>query len=366
MEYIEFLVLKASQNIGDLYLGVMSAWDLYEIAEVDRIRMINLKVPKYAGYQRALADERVTSIKDYLSTPKSTFPNAIICSLDSEFIEEWEDIEGIANLSRVKIQRDTGAIRIIDGQHRAAALDAADESFQVLVSFFIDLNVVQSAGIFAKINSTQRAVNPSIAFQLFGYSEDRSPQKTAHEIAQIMNTTEGSPFYKMLRMLGTKDSWAIGTLSQSTFAKQLMQLYSRKPEDDQNRYLRGEELEDYLGYPLRNWFKEEKDERILEVVWKYFFNIAETWQDQWTGQDGTSILTKTTGYSAFMQLLKRWLESNRADEVINDEGVQEAFIAIKERYETEDKRFVRANYPAGNQGIQLLRNALLDDLNIEV
>lgn len=362
---IEVAAIKAVQNIGDLYVAVVNAADLLAIAEVDRIRMRMFKVPKYAGYQRALSETRVKSIRDYLSTPRSTFPNSIICSLDSQFIEAWDDVDPERGLSRIRILRDAGAVKIIDGQHRTAALDQASADFEVVVTFFVDLDVPRSAEIFSKINSTQKAVNPSIAFQLFGYSEDRSPQRTAHEISEIMNTTEGSPFYRRLRMLGTKDSWSLGTLSQATFAKQLMRLYTRKPEEDQNALLRRDQLKDYPGYPMRSWFAEGLDEEILQTTWKYFYRVAETWPEQWADSTGHSILTKTTGYTALVEVMRSWLRGERRDEVMQDEGVQDAFAAIKDKYETDEYRFVRDNYPAGNQGVQLLRNRLLEDLRIE-
>ena len=323
MSTIVIPVIRAHQNIGDLYNGVMSAKDLFDIAEADRIRLKNLEVPKYAGYQRALVPDRVEAIRDYLTTPRSTFPNAIIISLDSEYINEWENIKnGFSEGSILTIRREIGAARIIDGQHRGAALDVAAEDFHVIVTIFVDLVTPKCAEIFAKINSTQKAVNPSIAFQLFGYAEDRSPQRTAHEIAQTLNTSDRSPFYKKLRMLGTKDHWAEGGLSQSTFCKEMMRLYVKNPEQDENRLLRGEELDSYPRYPLRSFFIERTDKKILEVMWKFFYHVATTWRDQWQDVDGDSVLTKTTGYAAFMRVLRQWLLGKRAQEVLADVDVK--------------------------------------------
>jgi DGQHR domain-containing protein len=360
---IEIPVTRVHQNVGDFYVGVMNAMDLYHIAEADRIRLRDLKIPKYAGYQRALLEDRVENIRLFLSTPESTFPNAIILSIDSDSIVNWEDVKGDYGTSILKIKREGKVAKIIDGQHRAAALDVAEEGFQVIVSLFVDLEMARCARIFAKINSTQKAVNPSIAFQLFGYSEERSPQRTAHEIAEKLNTTEGSPFYKRLLMLGTKDEWSKGTLSQSSFCKELMRLFSKDPVKDEYRLLNKQKLESYSGYPLRDFFRKGDDSKILEVVWKYFFNIATTWKSQWEQKE--SILPKTTGYSAFMQVLRSWLKSERSNEVLQDTGVKEAFHKIRQKYETDQHRFVRKNYPAGNQGVIMLRNELLKDLELE-
>lgn len=199
---------------------------------------------------------------------------------------------------------------------------------------------------------------------MFGYAEGRSPQRTAHEIAQTLNTTEGSPFYRRLRMLGTKDDWSIGTLSPSTFCKQLMRLYTKNPQQDENNLLLRKALESYYGHPLRSLFIEGKDDQILKITWRFFYHIAKTWPDQWSVQNVDSILVRTTGYAAFVEVLRAWLLSPRAREVLQDMGVREALDDIKDRYSASESRFVRANYPAGNQGVQRLRNGLVRDLGL--
>lgn len=365
METIKIPVIRVRQSEWDMYVGVIAAHDLYFMAEVDRIRLKELRIPKYAGYQRALIEDRVESIRDYLSTPDSTFPNTIIVSIDSEFIEEWNPINDEFELTSIFVKREQGAIRIIDGQHRCAALDAADDSFRVIVTMFVDLEIAKCARIFAKINSTQKSVNPSIAYQLFGYAEDRSPQKTGHDIAELLNTTDGSPFFKKLRMLGTRDDWNAGTLSQATFCKYLMQLYTKKPEQDENALLRGETLRVYEGYPLREFFIKNNDKGILEVIWRFFYNVANNWPEQWDDESGKSILVKTTGYTAFVQVLKEWLLGADRSEVIKDKGVVERLKKIKERYDDQEHRFTRQNYPAGSQGFSELRNKLLLDLELK-
>lgn len=362
---IELPVVRVHQNDFDLYIGVINAKKLYEISTVDRIRLETLKIPKYAGYQRALVDSRVDDIREYLKTPNSTFPNAIIVSLDSDSIENWEEISSNNTISILKIIEQKSALTVIDGQHRTAALDNAPDDFEVILTILVDLDIIQSAEIFAKINSTQKTVNPSIAFQLFGYSKQRSPQKTAHDIANTLNTTKGSPFYKKLRMLGTKDDWTIGTLSQSTFAKNLMKLYTRDYTRDEYYLLGGKELEQYSGYPLRHYFISDKDEEILKIVWRYYFVIATTWPNQWNDNSGSSCLLKTTGFNAFNEVLKKWLLSDRSNEVQNEGALKNRLSKIKNRYEKEDKMFIRKNYPAGHQGVVILRNQLLEDLELK-
>jgi DGQHR domain-containing protein len=361
---IQIPVLSIKQNNWQIYVGSINAMDLFETSKSDKLRLENIRIPKYAGYQRPLVKERVEEIKDYLNTQISTFPNSIIVSLDSEYIKNWTEIQENKNVGFIEIEKEPGVFTIIDGQHRAAALDAASENFKVILSIFIDLEIIKAAEIFAKINSTQKAVNPSIAFELFGYSDRRSPQRTAHDIAKVLNETIGSPFYKKLRMLGTKDDWAKGNLSQSTFAKALFKLFTKNHVEDENALIRGEKLVDYPNYPLRKYFIAEEDNEILSIVWKFFFHVANTWPEQWSDSNVLSILKKTTGYISFIEILKIWLIKDPT-QVLNDEILIKTLDSIKDKYSSDEFCFIKDTYPAGSQGVIKLRDQLLVDLNLE-
>jgi hypothetical protein len=65
-----------------------------------------------------------------------------------------------------------------------------------------------------------------------------------------------------------------------------------------------------------------------------------------------------------MEVLKKWLLSDRKEEVLNDTLVKEKFMRIKDKYENLSFRFIRENYPAGHQGVVKLRNNLLSDLEL--
>jgi len=356
-------IINVKQKEWDMYIASIKAYDLFRISSVDRLRLEELSIPKYAGFQRPIVVERVNSIRDFLTTPNAIFPNSIIVSLASEYIEKWEEATKGSPLSTLTIKDEPNALTIIDGQHRTAALDSAPEDFFVILTIFIDLDIIKSAEIFAKINSTQKAVNPSISYQLFGYAETRSPQKTAHDIASVLNTREGSPFYQRLKMLGTKDEWTSGDLSQATFSKYLMSLYCNKPQQDENAILRNEDIKMYSGYPLRILFKNKDDNKILKIFWEYFYIIASTWPEQWNKQNQNSIIIKTTGYVSFIQILKKLL----LDEIIsppnyNMDKFKSMLEKIKPLYDSEDKKFIKGNYPAGNQGVTVLRDSLEKDL----
>jgi len=364
MPNIKLPVIRIRQNDWDMYFGKINAADLYNSSTSDRIRLEELEIPKYAGFQRPLVESRVNEIKDFLSTPDANFPNSIIVTLDSESIVDWQEVKGHPDVGCIEVKPSDGAFTIIDGQHRTAALIAASPDFEVLVTIFVDLDIKKCAQIFAKINSTQKAVNPSIAFQLFGYSDKRSPQRTAHDIAVIMNVTDGSPFYKKIKMLGSRDEWANGNLSQSTFAKHLMRLYTTNPGRDENRLLRSQLMEDDQKIPLRSYFIKERDKDILKLVWNYFLQIAKTWPEQWDDTSGKSVLVKTTGFASFMEILLLWLRSEHKDELLKNKGIEERFKKCQAFFREDANNFIRENYPAGHQGVVKLREILKEEMRL--
>ena len=106
-----------------------------------------------------------------------------------------------------------------------------------------DLTIEEKAYVFSTINSNQTKVPPSLIFDLFDVSNLRSPNKTVHHIARVMNCSVESPFYNRLKMLGKKEqSQKNATLSQGTFAKTILMLISKDPNEDARLIKRGLKL----------------------------------------------------------------------------------------------------------------------------
>ncbi len=91
---------------------------------------------------------------------------------------------------------------IIDGQHRlfSFAHCASDRmGMSLLCSIYFDLPKPFQANLFATINSTQKRVDRSLTFELFGYNildEPESmwgPDKLAVFLARKLNTDPSSP-----------------------------------------------------------------------------------------------------------------------------------------------------------------------------
>jgi hypothetical protein len=66
-----------------------------------------------------------------------------------------------------------------------------------------------------------------------------------------------------------------------------------------------------------------------------------------------------------MAVLRKWLLGASSAQVLKEKGVRETLGRIREHYVGAEGRFVRENYPAGNQGVQLLRNRLIEHLKLE-
>ncbi len=122
---------------------------------------------------------------------------------------------------------------IIDGQHRIEGIKKSSkiDDFELPITLMFNLTEEEKAYIFSIINSKQTKVPKSLIYDLFFLSEERSPQKTCHEIARLFNSDENSSFFKRLKMLGRKEHQE-ASLSQGSFIKYLLPNISKKPDED--------------------------------------------------------------------------------------------------------------------------------------
>src|SRR6202023_2453792 len=102
-----------------------------------------------------------------------------------------------AETKRLEIRRDERVAKVLDGQHRIEGLRALlseNRPFELVITIFVDADIEEQALIFATINKTQTKVSKSLVYDLFELAKSRSPQKTCHNIAMLLNQQEGSPF----------------------------------------------------------------------------------------------------------------------------------------------------------------------------
>ena len=218
---IELDYLLVTQPIGDFYLTSIKASVLLPLVGVER------RSSSPSGIQRDLSKERVKEIAEYCKDPDATFPTSIIINILSEYVNiDFERKKIIIDNTQNSIVG-----HIIDGQHRLFGISESDnlEDFYLPVVIMFDLTQEQQAYVFSIINSKQTKVTKSLIYDLFDLAENRSPQKTAHVIARVLNKDPESPFYNRLKMLGKKEEGQVNaTLSQGTFVSQLLRLISKK------------------------------------------------------------------------------------------------------------------------------------------
>ena len=187
---MEFNYIEVKQPIGSFYLCSIPAVDLLPIVSVVSRR------DSSEGIQRELSSKRIKEIGEYCSDPDAVFPTPIVVSVNEDAnVKINEKRNTITILGNEKIGE------VIDGQHRLWGIEESHNitDFDLPVVLMFDLTTEEKAYIFSTINSNQTKVNPSLIYDLFEVSRERSPQKTVHEIARVMNYNEGSPFLIALK-----------------------------------------------------------------------------------------------------------------------------------------------------------------------
>jgi DGQHR domain-containing protein len=298
---LEVPCFSVVQPIGEFYLGKLSAADVIKYVSILR-RGLSEEEQKYV--QRQLADNRQREIADFVTDPDATFPTSIIVSVH-------EDVVTIDKKhSKLIFKFDDKLGEVLDGQHRLEGLHLAMEegaakrvgAFELPVVFMLNLSPDDKAYIFSVINSKQTKVPTSLIFDLFGMQTSRSPKKTCHDIAQSLNTKEDSPFYRGVKMLGNK-IFESEYLTQGAFAKYLLKLISKTPEEDARREKAKKPLLPDPDLPFRDFYIRREDGIIAKVMENYFGAMSEIFKEEWSNNPQAYLLRKTAGYSALITVL---------------------------------------------------------------
>lgn len=348
----EIDVFEIEQPIGTFYLGKMSSTDILKISKVDR------RLEKNDGIQRDLSLNRVKEISMYCNAPDATFPTPIILSVKTT------DTEKIIFEKGLKFQFDDGSkiAEVLDGQHRIFGIQENGQiSLDLVVIVMFDLTQEQKAYIFSTINSNQTKVDKSLIFDLFELSESRSPYKTCHDIARILNSNPDSPFYKRLKMLGKKTAES-ETLSQGTFVTYLVSLISRKPKEDAVRLKKDWKLEDDSYFPLRNIFLSGNDEIILKILLNYFNAVRDVFTEEWNDTDNY-ILMKTTGFGALIKAFKTFYNDGLLHKSLSYEHFYNQFLKAKQTLRDNNLQLTSQYFPSNEQQQTMLKDYLIAHLN---
>ncbi len=307
-DHIQVNCLELTQPIGTYYVATMDWQQLESIAYSDIRRIIEEKGghrKQYLGIQRELREDRVNEIAKYVNLIDATFPTSIILAIDSESVINYDQGNKI-----LTIMNEKDVAKIIDGQHRIAGLKKGNpkKTFELSVTIFIDMELEDQALTFATINKAQTKVNKSIVYDLFAYAKSRSPQKTCHQIVRALHEMEGSPFYERIKILG-KAVNKQETITQATFAEQLISYISREPEIDRDLEKRGKRVPAFEGkqardYFLRSFYIRKQDDDIALILWNYFSAVRDRWPNAWEINERGNILNRSTGFIALMRFLR--------------------------------------------------------------
>lgn len=348
--------LLIEQEMGVFYAAVLPAKLLLDVAFSDILSAeYDETTERYTldGTQRLRQPKRLKPIADYIDRVDSCFPNAIILAANYRnedgliedapedlpsgkratdrrwTIESQVSADGKTESFLLTIPTPEKLAAIIDGQHRLFAFTEASPErmhMQLLCSIFLDLPKPYQAQLFATINSTQKPVDKSLTFELFGYnvseekSEFWSPDKLAVFLSRRLATEEDSPLRGRIVISPRKDkaldemtkgrAWKVST---AVVVEGIMKLFTSNPKKDTNFLMTGESRRrnDLTNIrndrtPLRTFYLEGNDVIIYQIVKNYLIACEKTF---WSKTTSDSYITKTVGVQALFDVLRTNISS---------------------------------------------------------
>lgn len=348
---IKINLIEIKQPIGIFYVGKMDSKTLINISKVHR-RGIN---DSRNGIQRELQINRAKEIANYCKDPDAAFPTPIVLSINSDDIQIEKKIEDIYTLS---FNENHPIAEILDGQHRIEGIkNSQNFETEMMIAIMFDLSEEEKAYVFSTINSNQKKVDKSLIYDLFEISTGRSPLKTCHDIARILNSNESSPFYKRLKMLGKKRS-ATEILSQGMFVTHLVRLISKTPQKDEISIKNNETLTSDPSLIFREYFINNKDEIILKILTNYFNSVATVFDTEWKDKNNNYILAKSTGYGALLKALPDFYSEGIKRKDLSQEFFLNIFKNIKNEFRDNKIKLTSSSFGSGEQA----QNMLADEL----
>jgi DNA phosphorothioation-associated DGQHR protein 1 len=355
----ETAALRITQPLGTFYVAVLPAELLLQIAASDVMSAtLNADGVGYSlsGTQRLVQDKRLTAIADYIDRIDAAFPNSIILAAnynqdtgidqdETEDIEEEARIEegqpgsgaGAASRAWTISEHHDGCYRliiptaerlasIIDGQHRLFAFAKADPrtrlQMQLICAIFLDLPKPFQAQLFATINSSQKPVDRSLTYELFGYNiEDEpesnwTPDKLAVFLTRKLGTEPTSPLQGKITVAPKRDEalqaltgqmeWKVST---AVVVDGILRLISANPKRDANAMRtpesrpRGVLMEGPKDKsPLRDAFISGNDTLIYTMTTNYLMACDKLF---WRRARAGSYIIKTVGVQALFDILRK-------------------------------------------------------------
>lgn len=356
--------IEVTQPIGSFYIGSIDSADLVRISYADVRRIEERDVEVLSGIERPLSMKRVIELRKYVKNVDASFPTGIILAIDAE------NATYDPHSRTMTIKNDPNVAKIIDGQHRIDGLKGySGPRFQLNVTIFVDMDIEDQALLFATINLKQTPVGKSLAYDLFEFAKTRSPQKTCHNIAKLLNSKEGSPFYRRIMILGVATGEPTETITQAGFIDRLIGYLSEDPMSDRDALKRKETLQPVEAAMIRvrklifrNMFVKDRDAEIARVMWNYFLAVAARWPKAWQFKQQGLILNRTTGFRALMRFLPlAYLSLGGMDTIVSEDDFASVFTRVK----LDDDEFTPEVFKPGTSGQAQLYRTLVTHTRLD-
>jgi DNA phosphorothioation-associated DGQHR protein 1 len=329
--------MRVDQPLSPYYVAILPAELLLDVCFSDRLRAFKEQDGPYRldGTQRLIDEKRLRAIGEFLSRSDAAFPNTVILAANSReddgLTEEDDATRWLAehdettNHYTLVIPSKAKLAAVIDGQHRLFSFAyAAKErlSMQLICSIFFELPKPYQAQLFATINSTQKPVDKSLTYELFGYNissetEDFwSPDKLAVFLARRLNTEQGSPLQGRVSIapehdfeLQEADGAVAWRVSMATVVEGILRLISSNPKHDTSELLSPEPNKRSAlvtskrkdRSPLRDLYVESNDRLLYTIILNY---LTACQQAFWNTARPGSFIVKTVGIQALFDILR--------------------------------------------------------------
>jgi DNA phosphorothioation-associated DGQHR protein 1 len=350
------------------------------------------------GTQRLRQPKRLNDIANYINRDDSAFPNSIILAANyredgrvegetdneadeqREFQRRWSVDEKAPGCYVLTIPTPDRLAAIIDGQHRLFAFGLASSEHrddELLCSVYIDLPKPLQAHIFATINSTQKPVDKSLTYELFGYNLDDepssrwSPEKLAVFLTRRLGSDKESPMFGRVAVAPQNDfsveaadrnHWRVST---AVLVQGILRLISSNPKADSNALFTKDDsffskprtrldIKDLRRdrSPLRDLYIESNDQLIYKITENFLIAADRLF---WQAADPRSFILKTVGIQALLDVLRLMA----ADAISSRKATVESFenrLRSAAKIDFSEDLFRNAS----GSGRSIIRNRILD------
>jgi DNA phosphorothioation-associated DGQHR protein 1 len=347
--------IQVNQRFGRFYIVKFTAAELLTLAYSEPLRVENGRM---RGNQRLVNTVRTKAIREYIGSSECAFPGSIILAanfqktamgaLCNDDAARWIVEKGTGSESHVLVvpKMEPMAV-IIDGQHRLEGFrdsGAEARAMDLVCSVYLDLPAPQQAFLFATINSTQKPVSKSLAYELFGFDltdespEAWSPDKLAISVCRKLNGDTDGPLFRHIKPGAICDdivddtpdvdgeySWQVST---ACVVACILRLISSRPNTDKaklyefgaKRRLRTR-LKEFRRdtSPLRELYIDGHDSVIYLIISNVFKASTKVYTKHYASR---SALSKTIGVQAIFEVLFHYVRVN--DKELKEIGFQES------------------------------------------